>query len=672
MPRIDTVRTTSPQAATLMALAAGGLLAFRWLVPERGRLSTGWSAVSDSAFAIGLVGVVAVLAVALGRRAIRMVRLSKLVDGGEGLAIEASLGLGFTAFTFLLLGLAGLFHPAALTGSVLLLGWLAWPELGALAYDSARLPHRVAAEARQGGFLGMGVTMIGLAILLLSALEALTPPTENDALMYHLQAPRLFLEVGHLFPMPEVWQANGPLQTEMLYALGLAFGTDTFARLIHLLFTVLLVVATYGAAAREMGARGGWFSVAVLVGIPILPIWGSLALTDMAWALYSFLAVLAVMRWTSDGHKGRLAIGGLLAGFAIGSKYLGLGIGLLLVGWIAISQRQSGIRRRFASILLFSTCAAAVAGPWFLKNLVWTGNPVYPFFLGGPGWTPERLSALMTYLRSFGAGTGVAKALLLPLNVYVRHAEFGTIMTSIDIPSPLFVLALASPWVKPPPGWRSLAILSLVAAMTWAIGSQQIRFLLPLYPLLTLLSVATLLWIDKRSQRRGLRVVLPALAIGLLAATLAYQVLYAASTRPIPVVLGLESKASFLRRSLYDYSAMEFIDGELATDARVALLWDGRGYYCSDRCLPDADLTRWPRLIREVGSGHAAVKVLQAQGISHILVDLEELANSLRRDRGVTQPDSVTELGRALQPPLAREVFRAERVVIYELSRTDK
>jgi len=662
---------SSQRAAEFTAVAAGGLLAVRWLAPERGRLTTGWPALLDSAFAVGLVALVALLAIALGRRAQRLARLDGVLGGAEGFAIEAALGLGLIAFCFLLLGLLGLFHSWVLIACAFLLGLLAWPEIGRAALDGMHLPRRVFAEAREGGFFGLSVTAIGVAVLLFSVLEALGPPAENDALMYHLQAPRMFMEAGRLFPTPEIWQANGPMLTEMLYALGLAFGTDSFARLLHLLFSTLLAVATFGVAKQDLGARGGWFAAAVLLGIPILPLWGSLALTDMAWALYCFLAVLATLRWSTDGDRRWLVIGGVLTGFAASSKYLGLGIALLLIGWIAGSRRHSDRRARLKAVVVFVACAAAVATPWFVKNLLWTGNPVYPFLFGGPDWTPLRLSYLMTYLRSFGAGTGVVETLLLPWNLYVRHAEFGTIMTSIDVPSPFFLLALAFPWARPPAGWGSLGVLTVLAMLVWAAGSQQTRFLLPLYPILTLLSVVTLCWIDARWQRPGLRVILPALALGAIATTLAYQVVNATTTRTLSVVLGWESKASYLRRILYDYSAMEFIEDELPENAQVALLWDGRGYYCDSRCLPDADLSRWPRLLQETGSAQAAVETLRARGVSHILVDLEELSNGLRRDRGVTHEDSVAQLAVALGPPFARVVFSADKVVLYELTSPD-
>ncbi len=144
---------SSQRTAELTAVAAGGLLAVRWLAPERGKLTTGWPALLDSAFAVGLVALVAVLAIALGRRALRLARLDGVLGGAEGFAIEAALGLGLMALSFLLLGLLGLFHSAVLIACAFLLGLLAWPEIGRAALDGMHLPRRVFAEAPRRGLL---------------------------------------------------------------------------------------------------------------------------------------------------------------------------------------------------------------------------------------------------------------------------------------------------------------------------------------------------------------------------------------------------------------------------------------------------------------------------------------------------------------------------------------
>ena len=583
------------------------------------------------------------------------------------MAMEMAIGLGLIGSTILLVGLVGLYTPVAFAASLVILGGLSFPELGRAAHEAVSLPRRITAAARGEGFLSVGVALAASAILLLSAVQALTPPADNDALMYHLQAPRLYLETGRLFLTPDIWQANGPMLAEMVYALGLAFGSDAFARLVNLTFAVLLTLATYGVAARDLGRRSGWLALAILLGIPILPIWGSLAGTDMAWALYSFLAVIALLRWSTAADRRWLLLGGLFTGFAVSSRYIGLGLALLLSGWVAVARRNDGWRSILQDLSSFVACAGAVAWLWFAKNLVWTGNPVYPFLFGGPDWNPERLAFLMTYLRSFGSGTSLANYLLLPINLFVRHADFGTSMTSIDVPSPFFLLALASPWAGLPVGWIALGLLTLLAMLLWAVGSQQIRFLLPLYPILTLLAVVTLRRIDSRFRRPGARVIVPGIALGGVAATLVYQLIFVTITRPFPVILGEETKNAFLERTLYDYSAIEYIEDELPLSARVALLWDGRGYYCDTRCIPDADLSRWPRLLREAGSVQGAMEMLRGLGISHLLVDLEELSIRLEEDPGGPYEVSLGQLAQALAPPFAREIFRTEKVVLYEI-----
>ncbi|MCX8026057.1 MAG: hypothetical protein N3A60_12725, partial [Thermanaerothrix sp.] len=54
--------------------------------------------------------------------------------------------------------------------------------------------------------------------------------------MYHLEGPRQFLAAGRLILLPEIWQANGPSNGEMLFLIGLSLGSDLFPKLLHGLF----------------------------------------------------------------------------------------------------------------------------------------------------------------------------------------------------------------------------------------------------------------------------------------------------------------------------------------------------------------------------------------------------------------------------------------------------
>ncbi len=370
-----------------------------------------------------------------------------------------------------------------------------------------------------GRAAAIGVSVIGLA----SLLNTMTPAWSYDALMYHLPAPLKYLEFGRLVLLPDMWQANGPMGIEMLNAYGLALGSASIARLVHLTYAVLLVLATFAFAHRFLDARLAWLSALMLVGIPIFPIWGTIANIDMAWALYEFLSVYALLVWVHSQRQGWGALSASSAGLALSTKYLGLAgaatVGVILIIWMlltrAVSWRDLG---RFVLLTITFGC------PWYLLNLVRTGNPIYPFIWGGPGWDQERLGYLMTYLRSFGGPNALWLLPLAPIRVFTNGSLFTTFLSSIEFPSPLFLLALALPFTKPPRIFRLLAWVTALRFVLWGLGSQQTRFLLPIFPALAILSVFALnRLLDFVGSPSAQRIVLPGLLGGLLLTSVVYQ-----------------------------------------------------------------------------------------------------------------------------------------------------
>jgi hypothetical protein len=290
------------------ALALGVLLViWRWALPERPVDDVGPRALADVAFALALIGLLSILGASLGRRVLRLVQFP-LLGGADGIAIEMALGLGLIGSALLLLGLAGLYRPWAF--AVLLLAtWLvSLPELARAVHDAVQVPRKVASAAKREGFLSLGLTIGGIAILLMSAAQALTPPTDNDVLMYHLQAPFLYLQSGRIFLTPDIWQANGPLLAEMLSAIRLAFGSDTLpGRRLDVLDPSRL--ATFGAS-RDLETR--------LVGWRLASSWGyrSCPFREPPGSPTSpgrsirFAAVVTTLRWTIGAGRHWLLLDG--------------------------------------------------------------------------------------------------------------------------------------------------------------------------------------------------------------------------------------------------------------------------------------------------------------------------------------------------------------------------
>ena len=110
-------------------------------------------------------------------------------------------------------------------------------------------------------------------------------------------------------------------------------------------------------------------------------------------------------------------------------------------------------------------------------------------------------------------------------------------------------------------------------------------------------------------------------AVVALLAVVVFQLAAFFALPPIGVILGQESKDSFLEKRLGNYRALQFLQENLPRHARVMMMWDGQGYYCDERCLPDADQSNWTRLIGPASDPHGVAARLQANGVTHLLLD---------------------------------------------------
>jgi hypothetical protein len=666
------ITVCSPQrpwiSALLLTLLALLLGVVRWLSPERSLDAVGPRALLDAGFALGLWAFVLLLAAVVGRHILRRLRLRELTTA-ERLVFGLPLGLAVLAYGVLLLGLAGLLRPWAIVlwlALVAVAGWRDWVDmLGRLAIHLRALP-------RQWRRLALGPKIIAAVagiVLALTLVQALAPPWDYDGLMYHLTGPRAFLQAGRILFMPDLWQANGPFTVEMLFTIGLAFGCDTFARLVHLTYGILLIIGTYALARRLLGRLEGWLALTVLLGVPIFPLWASIAYIDIAWALYELLAIYAVLLWARRGGRRWLVVAGMAAGLAMACKYLGLGGAAVAGVWLLWLSRRAGWRALLLNALTFGAAALFVASPWYLKNWLWADNPVYPMYFGGKGWSAEQTEMLMTYLNSFGAGHTWRDILLLPWNLYIRHERFVTLLGSLEYPSPLFVLA---PFYWLTRKRRALHGVAGVAALRcgiWALGSHQTRFLLPVFPILSVLAAAVLASATRVvALRRWGLVLAGGLAGGLLAATLASSFIFMGSRWPLPCVLGFESKADFLTRAVDGYASLRYVERNLPATARVLTLWHGCGYYGDARIVPDQEPSLWAQLRRATDQPAVAAARLRQLGITHLRFSTGDAGFWLQHDPAGDHFRAADFLLNQFVGACARRVYEDTRATLYEIT----
>lgn len=565
-----------------------------------------------------------VLAVACGCGSTALRRCGVRSTGAERLLFGTALGMGAIALASWLLAMLQFLTPPWV---LLTMGGLTAVAVRELAATDVRAVADTVRSAL-GGPQPWPVRTLqaGLAVAVaVQVTQALAPPTGWDALVYHLTGPAYYLRTGGYVPGLDLPHSYFPSVVEGLFTVALAAGSDRSPGLLHLGVAALGVAAVFAYLRARLGSGPAWFGVAVLLSVASLGTLAAKAYVDWGLLSFGFLAFWALELAWERGGRGWLVVSALLAGMTLGAKYTGLcpvvGLGLLLA-WRVVRGRAS-----LAALLGWGAAAALAFTPWLARNLLLTGNPVYPFVFDGRFWDPWKTAWITR------PGTGLVaeplRVVAAPWEVTVIGREGGLYDASLG-PLLLALLPLAV-WAGVRGGWagRVLAVAG-VAYAGWLAGAAQTsllmqgRLLLPAAPFLAAAAVAgwaRLPGIDLPQVRISRLVgMVTGLVAGLGVASLALGWL---ANPPLPVLLGAEPPTRYQERRLGEYAGAVQGLGTLPAGAKVLFLWEPRTYLCpaAVTCQADAFLYNWRYLLHRVGDdAPAAAADLRAAGYTHLLV----------------------------------------------------
>jgi hypothetical protein len=195
------------------------------------------------------------------------------------------------------------------------------------------------------------------------------------------------------------------------------------------LYAGLVVTAAAAVLARLECRPGAWAVPAVLlVTSPRIDVMASsFSDADLAQAAALCAAVaFAVPRGAAERAEELgpdAAYAGLLSGLALGVKISAAPLALLVLGLLLLRARAAPARRTVTRVALVVAAAWVLTGGyWYARNLVHTGNPVYPAaFLLWPGvGFPE--TTLLEYARHYGLRRAIADALVVYADWPRTHA----------------------------------------------------------------------------------------------------------------------------------------------------------------------------------------------------------------------------------------------------------
>jgi len=352
-----------------------------------------------------------------------------------------------------------------------------------------------------------------------------------------------------------------------------------------------------------------------------------------------------------------LLLAGICSGILAGTKLTAVAAVLclaLLLLWMC--QRDSARRISLGRLgLFFGLPVVVLVAPWYLKSWYDTGDPIYPFaygVFGGKYWSASLTEQWSAWQQSIGMGRSAVDYLLLPVRVVLQgEMGYGRFDGSINR---LWLLwgpvALVGAWRNTTA--RFAVLLSLGYFVFWAASSQQVRYLIPVLPFLSLaaaLGVASLTSLLNGARARRIASGIVAMAVvgsliacsaeGLLASIrLARTAMAQAPATDRAAVSGTPAASQNTacssrfpggdgRRGSLDAPSsayariFDYINAEMPADVMIMFLNPNHGFDCDRPFIADSffEASQMADVLKPARTTEDVRSILRSLGVTHVL-----------------------------------------------------
>jgi hypothetical protein len=614
-----------------------------------------FSTMFDAVLALTFV----ILAGGIGRR---ILGHREIIGPLERVAVNTSLGLGLISLLVLLIGVIGLLY-SWLVGGLLILAipffrkdiycWLLeWKYL--FSVDKSGWLNKIAA-----GFV--------VFVIILGLIQALAPPLKWDSLVYHLELPKQYVAAKRIGFLENNVFVGFPQLAEIIYSMVMTLASAKPAAFVGGIVGIIALLGVEGLTRRLVGSQVAWLAPAILLSGSHIAQSLSWAYVDLWVMLFGLVMIISLDSYLRSREWIWLVVAGLMIGFGMSTKYtagLLLPVGMLFVfvdedgaikllsSLFHLSGAKSNLqkerylwRKVLLNILILTLIGLFVFSPWIIKNVLMTGNPLYPLVFKGREVDELRLS----WYKGVPPDRTILDDVLLPWDVTIFGVEGGKIEGSPDYDSSIgpLILALIPGLLGGWKGYKRNQIIRLkqflfIALMTWlgwglashmASALTRARHYFGLFPIFAVLASA--------GYKSSANLFLPKVRVQRLVAVLIILVFSLSglkilsdfvTTNPLPVLLGLEMEIDYLADELGWYGPTIDVVNNLPSGSQIKFFWEPRAFHCEIECDPDEILDNWWYLRRTVGSASDIALQLYSEGVTHILiydlgVHLEKEAN---------------------------------------------
>ncbi len=353
-----------------------------------------------------------------------------------------------------------------------------------------------------------------LLVLLMTAIAGLAEPMGDirmDAIAYHLLGPKVWVRDGLVHPVPDECMTAFPAVVETQFAALMGLGGQRAPQFFAVVALVSMLLITASLALRlGLDSSGTGWVLALIITMPVLYRGAYGGFVDV---VYSGLVLAGVRVGFDAERRNHYLLFGLFCGLAMGTKYFGLiawFILILCIYYLALLHGRIVQRTVLQNLGVASAAALAIASPWYLRNWIQLGSPIYPptLLLAHLFSTKYLTAQTVQNFNDFfakvqnGMGRSPISFLLLPFHLTFHPANFINGPGGIGL-APLALAPFGLIVCRGDFFAQGLVLFASLQTFAWFVTGQDPRYIIHVFVIAAALAVIGWKYVRQEAPRFG-------------------------------------------------------------------------------------------------------------------------------------------------------------------------
>ena len=452
------------------------------------------------------------------------------------------------------------------------------------------------------------IFMLTLPVMFLT----LYPPMRWDDLSFHLPIAQSIIDTHKLSFNSYIRYPVFPSNGELLLTLGLAIN-ENVAQLMPWICMFFISMGSMSFMLYKVRMRSTYLFLILFLSSSMVIYMSAVSYIDIILALYVTAAIYFFELFRRKQQQGWIWFAGMALGIAVGIKYSAL-IFCLILGFYLL------IRKQWKPFTWLTAITCLVSLPWFIRNIYFTANPVWPFLSSIFGesdiWSTQDYQGQFADFEASGVPKTLMNFIRLPL--YLSSSHEGGLSIAIWFGLLIFLLF----YKKKEADWLLLIVFGCFT-LSWFFSINLVRYFLPIVPVMIIMSALGYDYFFKQLNDKKLKLSFIGL-IFIFGLFMESKIIKEkVSALPLPS-LNSELKYNYLAGILPTYKATRLAAS--SDGLTYGLLNENMHYYGEGKVVGDwFGPFRYSHLLSHLGNPDIIYKYLKDSKISNLLISKSRL-----------------------------------------------